>query len=253
VSSLRRVSVRVPVAESEIARARLLLLAPAGFEEVEGDGWLELAIYVDEAGERRARSVFAKVSASPVEPGWEDTWRAFHRSVVAGGLWIGPPWQRPPVGVSAVVVDPGRAFGTGAHPTTRACVELLADLDRESCLDAGCGSGVIAVAAARLGFEPVVAVDVDPVAVEAAAATARRNGVTVDVRRADVLRDELPRVDLVVANIELGVVEALLRTCSATTAVTSGYLAHEAPAARGWRGVARLELDGWAADVLAAL
>jgi ribosomal protein L11 methyltransferase len=167
-----------------------------------------------------------------------------------GGLWIGPPWERPPPGVGAVVVDPGRAFGTGAHPTTRACIDLVADLERGSLLDAGCGSGVIAVAAARLRFAPVVAVDVDPAALEAAAETARRNDVDVEVRRADVVHDQLPGTDVVVANIELAAVEALLARSAATCAVTSGYLAHEVPDAPGWQGTARLELDGWAADVL---
>jgi ribosomal protein L11 methyltransferase len=252
VAGLRRVSVRVPASESELARARLLPLAPSGFEEVEGDGWLELAVYVDASGERRARDVFGDISVAPVEPGWEDRWRSFHRPAFAGGLWIGPPWERAPDGVPAVVVDPGRAFGTGAHPTTRACIELLADLDRGSCLDAGCGSGVVAVAAAMLGFGPVVALDHDPAAIEAAADTARRNRAAVEVRRADVLRDELPATDVVVANIELGVVERLLERCSAPTVVTSGYLAHEAPGAHGRERAARLELDGWAADVLVA-
>jgi ribosomal protein L11 methyltransferase len=249
---VRRVAVRVPADEAEPARARLLALAPAGLEEVDGDGWLELAAYLDEDGERSVREVFAQVSASPVEPGWEDRWRTFHRSVLVAGLWVGPPWERPPTGVAAVVVDPGRAFGTGGHPTTRACIELLAELDRGSCLDAGCGSGVVAVAAARLGFGPVVAVDDDPAAFEAAAATALRNEVSVDVRRADVLRDRLPRTDVLVANIELGVVEALLCRNPARIAVTSGYLAHEVPAAEGWQRAARLELEGWAADVLVA-
>jgi ribosomal protein L11 methyltransferase len=244
------VAVRVPADGAEVARARLLPFAPAGFEEVEGDGWLELAVYVEERGETRLRAAFDDVTVQPVEAGWEDRWRAFHRPVMAGGLWIGPPWDAPPDGIAAVVVDPGRAFGTGAHPTTRACVELLADLERGSCLDAGCGSGVIAVAAARLGFAPVVAVDLDPAAVEAAAATAHRNGVAVEVRHADVLRDALPETDLVVANIELAAVERLLARLRATTALTSGYLAHEAPADTGWERVARLELDGWAADVL---
>jgi len=253
VSSLRRVSIRVPAAEAEIARARLLPLAPTGFEEVEAGGRLELAVYTDEAGEEGIRAAFDRVSAAAVKPGWEDRWRAFHRPVRAGGLWIGPPWESPPAGEQAVVVDPGRAFGTGAHPTTRACVELLAGVERGSVLDAGCGSGVLAVAAARLGFAPVLAVDVDPVAIEAAAETAHRNGVQVDVRRADALRDELPRPDLVVANIELDVVEALLARHPAPRAITSGYLAHEAPAAEGWRSEARLELEGWAAEVYSAM
>jgi ribosomal protein L11 methyltransferase len=245
----------VPSGEEEAARARLLEIAPGGFEEVEGDGWLELALYADAAGEERARAARGDVAVavSPVEAGWEDRWRSFHRSVVVGGLWVGPPWEHPPDGVSAVVVDPGRAFGTGAHATTRACIELLADLERGSCLDAGCGSGVVAVAAVRLGFGPVVAVDNDADAVEVAVSTARRNGVAVDVRRADVLRDELPPADVLVANIELAVVEAVLRRATARVAVTSGYLADEAPAAAGWERAARLELEGWAADALVRL
>jgi ribosomal protein L11 methyltransferase len=243
--------VRVPPAEAEIARARMLELAPRGFEESEDDGALELATYVDTLGADRIAAAFADTASSAeVEPGWEDRWRDFHRPVRAGGLWIGPPWETPPGGEPAVVVDPGRAFGTGAHPTTRACVELLARLERGSVLDAGCGSGVLAVAAARLGFGPVFAVDLDPVAVETAARTAAANGVEIRVEVADVLVDELPAADLVVANIELTVVEGLLARRPAPVAVTAGYLAEQAPEAPGWAHAARVVVDGWAADVL---
>ena len=242
----------MPDADAEVARAHLLELVPGGFEEVESSGWVELAAYTDEAGEARIREAFADVSTQRVETGWADRWREFHRPVRVGGLWIGPPWEPAPGDEKVVVIDPGRAFGTGAHPTTRACIELLAGLERGAVLDAGCGSGVVAVAAVRLGFDPVSAVDLDPVAVEVARDTARRNGTRVDVRRADVLRDELPRADVVVANIDLAVVEALLERAPARTAVTSGYLAHEAPRASGWISVSRMELDGWGADVLIA-
>jgi ribosomal protein L11 methyltransferase len=250
---LRRVSFRVPAHEAEIGRARLLELVPDGFEERDAEGDVELVAYVDRDTEARLRTAFGDVTTAPVEPGWEDRWRAFHRSVQAGGLWIGPPWEPPPEGVPAVVVDPGRAFGTGAHPTTRLCVELLARAERGSLLDAGCGSGVVAVAGARLGFDPVHAVDVDETAVEVARETARANGVRVDVSRADALRDTLPTADLVVANIELRAVEALLARRPAARAIVSGYLAHERPGAPGWEAVARLERDGWAADMFEAL
>lgn len=244
----------MPAAEAEIARDRLLTLAPAGFEEVDLGDVVELAAYTDEAGEVCFKSAFAgEVSSEPVPLGWEERWRAFHRPARAGGLWIGPPWEPPPPGEPAVVVDPGRAFGTGAHPTTRACIELLSKIDRGSALDAGTGSGVIAVAAARLGFEPIFAIDVDPAAVEAASGTARQNGVDIRIWQGDVLTAELPEVGLVVANIELRAVEALLERRPAARAVTSGYLAHELPRARGWEPVARLELDGWATDVFSAL
>jgi ribosomal protein L11 methyltransferase len=243
----------VPAPDAEIARARLLPLAPAGFEEVELGSHVELVAYADESGEDAIRRAFEGVISTPVEPGWEDRWRAFHRPVRAGGLWIGPPWEQVPADEPTVIVDPGRAFGTGAHPTTRACIELLAGVPRGSVLDAGCGSGVLAVAAARLGFEPVYALDADPAAVEATTATAGRNGVQVSVSRGDAVADELPRVDLVVANIELDVVEALLARRPSATAITSGYFASDVPASPGWQRVGRHELDGWAADLLVAV
>lgn len=156
-------AVRVPLAEAEIARARLLPLAPGGFEEADADDAVELRVYTDPAGEAR----------------------------------------------------------------------------------------VVAIAAARLGFGPVVAVDADPVAVAAARSNGASNGVRVEVRVADVLRDTLPAADLLVANIDLPVVEALLARRLADRAITSGYLDHEAPRVQGWEPLARLELDGWAADSLA--
>jgi ribosomal protein L11 methyltransferase len=231
--------------------AWLLERFPAGLEERDLGEILELVMFTDDVGETTVRAAFAGVVSEPVRLGWEDRWKEFHQPIRVGGLWIGPPWIDAPSAEPVVVVDPGRAFGTGAHATTRACIELLAGLERGSLLDAGCGSGVVAVAAVRLGFAPVRAVDLDEVAVDVAAQTARANRVAVDVSCADVLVDELPAVDVVVANIELAVVEQLLRRTPARVAVTSGYLASEAPNAPGWVAVERLELDGWAADVLA--
>lgn len=224
---------------------------PAGLEERPLGDVTELAVYTDAAGETLVRTAFANATSEAIAPGWEDEWKAFHRPVRAGGLWIGPPWADAPSDELAVIVDPGRAFGTGAHATTRACIELLSRLERGSLLDAGCGSGVVAVAAARLGFAPVLAVDLDDVAVEVASETARANGVDVQVLRMDVRADEIPATELVVANIELTVVEALLQRMPARVAVTSGYYATDAPSAEGWTAIERLELEGWAADVLA--
>jgi ribosomal protein L11 methyltransferase len=243
----------VAAEQAEIARARLLELAPAGFEEVEREGGVELAVYGPESAEAAIRDAFADVSSVAVAPGWEDGWRAFHRPVRAGGLWIGPPWLEPPVGEPPVVIDPGRAFGTGAHATTRTCVELLAREQPASVLDAGCGSGVVAIAAARLGHRPVLAVDDDPVAVEAALANAARNRVDIDVRQLDVLREPLPACGLLVANMELRTAESLLARCDAPRAIVSGYLAHEHVHVPGWRSLGALELDGWAAELLGRL
>jgi ribosomal protein L11 methyltransferase len=148
------------------------------------------------------------------------------------------------------VIDPGRAFGTGAHATTRLTLELLQQEPPGSLLDVGCGSGVLAIAAAKLGFAPVVALDIDAAAVEVARANARANSVQTDAREGDALADELPVADLVVANIALDVVETLLSRLPSHRVVTSGYLDRDEPRAAGWRHVDRRSTGGWAADVL---
>ena len=238
----------MPLARGEEARARLLDLAPGGFEEAASGGDLELAAYVDAAGEARVREAFGLATSAPVEPGWEDRWRRFHRPVRVGPLWVGPPWEEPEPGAFAVVIDPGQAFGTGAHPTTRLCLELLLGVEPGSLIDLGCGSGVLAVAAAQLGFAPVTALDSDETAVAAARVNAAANGVEVDVARADGLADPLPAASVVVANIALEAVEALGPRVEAATFLTSGYLAHDRPTMRGWEPAERRELEGWAAE-----
>jgi ribosomal protein L11 methyltransferase len=208
---------------------------------------VELAAF----GESAARIVaaFAEASVTEVEPGWEDRWREFHRPVRVGRLWVGPPWERPPAGPVSLTIDPGRAFGTGAHPTTRLCLELLQELPRGSVLDAGCGSGVLAIAAARLGFAPVTAVDVAAAAVEATLANAAANGVAVEARLLDALAAEAPAADLALANIELRAVERLAPRLDAGRLVASGYLVRDEPALDGFARVERRELGGWAADL----
>ena len=241
----------MPLSERENAIARLLDLAPGGFEEIDDGDEVELAAYVEAPGEAAIRAVFPAAVATAVEAGWEDRWREFHRPAWAGGVWLGPPWEALPVGALAVVIDPGRAFGTGAHPTTRLCVELLAGLERRgSLLDIGCGSGVLAIAAARLGFRPIVAVDDDPIAVEVAQANAVANGVAIETRLLDATVGDLPTVDVAVANISLAAVNLVLARVRSDVAVTAGYLATNVLAAPGWQRLARNELDGWAADLL---
>jgi ribosomal protein L11 methyltransferase len=247
-NGLVRVSTRAPLARAEEARALALELAPGGFEETETADDIALALYVDESEVERIRAVFPDAEAASVQLGWEDGWRAFHRPVRAGGLWIGPPWAEPGADEPAVVIDPGRAFGTGAHATTRLCIELLARSERGSLLDVGCGSGVLSIAANRLGFGPVVAVDNDPVAVETTAANARANGVAVDVLLLDGERAELPPADVAVANVLLAPVERILARLDTNLAITSGYLVDDLPSAPGWTRLDRLELEGWAAD-----
>jgi ribosomal protein L11 methyltransferase len=148
------------------------------------------------------------------------------------------------------VIDPGRAFGTGAHPTTQLCVELVSELTPASLVDIGCGSGVISIAAALLGFRPVTALDVDPAAVDATERNAVVNGATLDVRELDATTDSIPTAGVVAANVSLPVVETLLERLDAPIVVTSGYLETDEPRLGRYVRHERRTLGGWAADVL---
>jgi ribosomal protein L11 methyltransferase len=227
----------------------LLEFAAHGFEERDLPEELELAVYGGPEIAEALRASFGEVSSERVEPGWEDNWRAFHRPVEIGRLWVGPPWEAPSEGLLPVVIDPGRAFGTGAHPTTRLCLELLQELEPASLLDVGCGSGVLAIAAAKLGFAPVTALDNDPEAIEATLASAEANGVSLNVRLADVLAETLPSAEIAVCNIGLQVLEEVAPRLKCKTLIASGFLSSDRPQLAGFELVKRHEQQEWAALV----
>jgi ribosomal protein L11 methyltransferase len=124
----------------------------------------------------------------------------------------------------------------------------LLEQPRSDVVDLGCGSGVLAIAAAKLGFTPVTAFDIDPDAVAAATANAHANGVEIEVRQTDVLVEGLPAASLALANVTLEAVELLAPRLDAGSLIVSGYLAGERPALSDWEHVERRQEGGWAAD-----
>ena len=201
------------------------------------------------------------VSGREVPDDWAERWKRFHAPVlVAGRLYVRPPWEEPAVrpGVEEIVIDPGAAFGTGSHPTTRMCLELLVELEPSGSLcDLGCGSGVLAIAAAKLGFAPVIALDSDRDAVEATLVNARANGVELDtVERANLREQGPPAARVVLANLmrPLLLQVAGLMKEAPEAMVVSGLLAEEADevaaAFAPLRQARRLSDKGWAALLL---
>ena len=199
-----RLAVRCSPDQADLVLAELTVLAPNGVEEERGPGYVEYAIYggegeLPELGEIDAAvgEGRVEVSATEVPDDWADRWQDFHKPLLVGGrLWLRPSWEDPREGTIDLVVDPGRAFGTGAHPTTRLCLECLLELEAAGeadgpLTDLGTGSGVLAIAAAKLGWDPVHAYDHEEPAIEAAAANAAANGVSIQLERIN-LREAPP-------------------------------------------------------------
>lgn len=241
-----RLAVRVDRDQAELVLAELLALAPSGVEETElEDGSVEYAVYGSPGElpllpdiEAAAGDALVQVSTTEVADDWSERWRAFHQPVTVGEgrLRVRPPWEpEDPAAQLEIVVDPGQAFGTGAHHTTRLCLELMLELDPTGPLvDVGCGSGVLAIAGARLGWDPVLGLDHERESVAATADNAAANGVPqIEVRHWDLLHDgPAPSAPTVVANL----LRPLLLRLAADgfegeaprALIASGLLAHEA-------------------------
>jgi ribosomal protein L11 methyltransferase len=269
-----RLAVRVARAEAEIVLAELLELVPAGVEEVDRGTDVEYAVY-GAPGELpslpalrvAAGDALVDITTTEVADDWASRWRTFHEPVTIGGrLHVRPPWTPAPEGgLLDIAIDPAQAFGTGAHATTRLCLEALLALGTPSgaLLDLGCGSGVLAIAAYKLGWRPVLGLDHENESVEATRENAACNGAAVDVRRYDLLRDgPPPAAPTVVANL----LRPLLLHVAAEgfageqprVLIAGGLLAHEADevaaafARRGLHERARSHGGEWAALTLAA-
>jgi ribosomal protein L11 methyltransferase len=269
-----RLAVRVARGDAETVLAELLALAPGGLEEREVDAdHVEYVVYgapgelpALPAVRAAAGAALVDVSTTEIPDDWSERWKAFHPPVDVSWrfrrLRVRPPWEPALTGAGIdVVIDPGQAFGTGAHHTTRLCLELLLELDPCGALaDWGCGSGVLAIAAARLGWAPVSACDVDPAAVAAARANAAANGVpAIAVGERDLRRSEGPWAPTVLANLvrPLLLDVARVMTRPPERLVVSGLLraeAEEVARAFGRHGLApaaRRDGGEWSALLLA--
>jgi ribosomal protein L11 methyltransferase len=209
-----RLAVRCAPEYAEAVMANLLELAPNGLEEERGPGWVEFAIYgppgeVPDMGEVQAAAggSLVDVTTTSVPDDWADRWADFHRPIeVSGRVGVRPSWWDPKDGLIDVVVDPGRAFGTGGHPTTRLCLALLIELEEAGeasgpIADWGTGSGVLGIAAAKLGWSPVTGCDRELASLETAQANAKANGVEMTIERVDVREGPPPVARTVVANL----------------------------------------------------
>jgi ribosomal protein L11 methyltransferase len=245
--------------------AELLDLAPTGFEQVDGDGFVEFALYGAPGelpdlppGTALIGRTEVHISTTQLANNWVDRWKEFHKPVQVGHIHVRAPWHESLKDSIDVVIDPAQAFGTGAHPTTRLSLELLLELAPNGPLvDLGCGSGVLAIAAAKLGFTPVTALDHDPAAVDATLDNARANGVTLErVERYDLRTRPAPVAPVMTANLMrpllLRVAELLPE--QPETLIVSGLLEGEeevvAATFAPLRERRRRRLQGWSALLL---
>ena len=225
-----------------------------------------------DAAERLRASGFAvdpaAIAVRPAAPEeeWRDAWkRYFQVTRIGRRIVIVPSWERHQAQADDIVLDldPGRAFGTGAHASTRLCLAEIEGLDVEVArfLDVGSGSGILSIAAAKLWPRARgVAIDLDPIAVGAAAENLARNGIDRVDTSDRALADVDGRFDLVVANIQADVLEAMATALAARTEqrlVLSGLLDEQVEAVSrtfevaGLRALGVRALDGWSAIVMA--
>jgi ribosomal protein L11 methyltransferase len=217
-----RLALRVPLERADVVLAELIELAPAGVEEVQLDeSTVEYAVYgapgeLPSLPDLRALAggALVEIATTELADDWHERWRQFHRPIAVPappggdlGLRVRPPWEPPDSQPDRhrieIVVDPGQAFGTGSHATTRLCLGLLLELHAQESagrgggsprpvLDVGTGSGVLAIAAAKLGYEPLLGLDNEAESVVAARENATANGVELEVARYDLREQPLP-------------------------------------------------------------
>jgi len=264
---MRELRLRVPAAAVEDVLDRLLPLVPGGVREVADGDDVELRM--------RGETVPPIADVLGAAERWPhrvtefelpDDWRErrvldYVPELIGGRLVVRPDWAPAARGaqLEIVLAAGSAAFGAGTHPTTRTCLELLLDFPvAGSFADLGTGSGVLAIAAAKLGWERVTALDIDPESVATVAANASANDVSVDSVVADLAADASPPSDAFAANIPGWLHEPVAASlpAQARLALVSGFGPEQAPnvlgayAARGMREQRRIECHGWVIALL---
>jgi ribosomal protein L11 methyltransferase len=241
---LIRIALRCPAESADRVLAELVELVPGGVEEERGDGWVEFAVYgppgeLPDLPELVAEAAGGEIEVSSTEipDDWADRWRDFHHPIWLGDrLCVRPSWLGTDTRAAAVnvVIEPGQAFGTGAHATTRMCLELLLELADAgeatgALVDLGTGSGVLAIAAAKLGWEPVAGCDSELAALEAAAENAGANGVELALERVNLREYDPPAAPTTVANLTAPLLARVTERLAPEvgTVICSGLLASE--------------------------
>ena len=264
-----RLAIRVRREQAEIALAELLELVPDGVEEIDLGDEIEYAVYGAPgelpqlpALQAAVGGALVDVSTTEVPDDWSERWKLFHRPlVVSQRLYVRPPWEPARPDLIDLVIDPGQAFGTGAHATTRLVLELLLEVPNPQgrLVDLGAGSGVLGLAGAKIGFCPVLAVDNDPRSLAATSDNARANKVKIDLARVDLKRDPIPSAPTVLANLVTPLLIELaprLPNPLPRCLIVSGVLSTEASrvaeafAARGMAVKSSREQNEWTAIVL---
>lgn len=214
--------------------------APSGEVKVSavvpGEGGEFIRALEEELSRLRKTGVKASAVAADTldDADWANEWKKYYTPVVTASVTVVPSWTEYSAapGERIVRLDPGMAFGTGAHETTRMCLELMGDPSGRSVIDIGCGSGILGIAAAVSGAASVYMCDIDPQAVEAAHANARLNGVCPEIEEADLLSGDR-RASLIFANLTADILMRLAPAVGAHldeggTLIVSGIIASRA-------------------------
>jgi ribosomal protein L11 methyltransferase len=265
---MREVTVTVPRRAVEDVLDRLLPIVPGGIREVPVGRRVELRMRGEGIPDREALVQAAGRWPHRVsERDMPDDWRQrrlldYEQDVIGGRLVVRPDWApAPSPGLIDLAIADSAAFGSGAHPTTRTCLELLLEIEPcGSFADLGCGSGVQAILAARLGWSPVVAVDLMADCVSAALANAERAGAQIEARVMDLAEQAPPAADGFAANVPAALHERLAITLPEPVprvGVVSGFGGDEEEAAviaayarRGMRERQSRRVHGWSVLVL---